>query len=44
MPERPRLVIVDSTPIIGLALIGKLDLLRRLYHKVVIPAAVQREV
>jgi predicted nucleic acid-binding protein len=44
MPERPQLAIVDSTPIIALALVGKLDLLRRLYSQVVIPPAVQREV
>ena len=44
MPERPRLAVVDSTPIIALALVGKLDLLQRLYDQVVIPLAVQREV
>jgi predicted nucleic acid-binding protein len=44
MPERPRLVVVDSTPIIALALIGKLGLLPRLYDQIVIPPAVQREV
>ena len=44
MPERPQLAVVDSTPIIALALVGKLDLLQRLYGQVVIPPAVQREV
>jgi len=44
MPERPQLAVVDSTPIIALALIDKLDLLRHLYGKIVIPPAVQREV
>jgi hypothetical protein len=44
MPERPQLVVVDSTPIISLALIDKLDLLQRLYNQVVIPPAVQNEV
>ena len=44
MPDRPQLAVVDSTPIIALALIGKLDLLHRLYNQVLIPPAVQREV
>lgn len=44
MPERPQLAVLDSTPIIALALIGKLDLLQRLYDQVVIPPAVQQEV
>jgi predicted nucleic acid-binding protein len=44
MPERPQLAVVDSTPIIALALVGRLDLLQRLYGQVVIPPAVQREV
>jgi uncharacterized protein len=44
MPERPRLAVIDSTPIIALALVGKLDLLQRHYDQVVIPPAVQSEV
>jgi predicted nucleic acid-binding protein len=35
-----RKVIVNSTPIIGLANIGKLDLLRLVYQKITIPQAV----
>jgi len=44
MPERTRTVVVNTTPIIALALIGQLDLLRHLYGEVVIPPAVQAEV
>ncbi len=44
MPERPRVVIVNTTPIIGLAVVGQLDLLKKLYERVVIPPAVQAEV
>lgn len=43
MPEYVRTVIVNTTPIIALALIGKLDLLHKLYGEVVIPPAVQSE-
>lgn len=41
MPERSQLVVVNTTPIIALALIGQLDLLRQLYGQVVTPMAVQ---
>jgi predicted nucleic acid-binding protein len=44
MPEPTRMVVVNATPIIALALIGKLDLLRRLYGQVAIPPAVWAEV
>lgn len=44
MPEVPRRVVVDTTPIIALALIGKLGLLQHLYGEVVVPAAVYDEV
>jgi predicted nucleic acid-binding protein len=44
MPERTRTVVVNTTPIITLALIGQLDLLQHLYGEVVIPLAVQAEV
>ncbi len=37
-------VIVNSTPIIVLCGIGKLDILRRLYGEITIPGAVYREV
>ena len=39
-----RKVIVNSTPIIGLADIGKIDLLRQVYRKIVIPQAVYDEI
>lgn len=44
MPERTRAVVVNTTPIIALALIGQLDLLRHLYGGVIIPPAVKAEV
>lgn len=44
MPDRPRLVVVNSTPIVALALIDQLDLLRSLYERIVIPSAVQAEI
>ena len=44
MPERTRTVVVNTTPIITLALIGQLELLRHLYGEVVIPPAVKAEV
>jgi len=44
MPERPRTVIVNTTPIIALALIGQLHLLQHLYDEVLIPPAVRAEV
>ena len=44
MPDQLRLVVVNTTPIIALALIGKLDLLAQLYSEVVMPCAVQAEV
>jgi len=44
MPEQPRLVISNATPIIALALIDQLQLLRHLYDKILIPPAVQAEV
>lgn len=37
-------VIVNSTPLIALCGIGRLDLLKRIYGKIVIPEAVFREV
>jgi len=44
MPERTRIVVVNTTPIIALALIGQLDLLQHLYGEVLIPPTVQAEV
>jgi predicted nucleic acid-binding protein len=44
MPDRPRLVVVNTTPIIALVLIDQLNLLHKLYGRVVIPSAVQAEV
>ena len=37
-------VVVDSTPLIYLAAIGKFDLLRSLYGRIIIPVAVYNEV
>ena len=39
-----RKVIVNSTPIIGLADIGQLDLLRQVYDQITIPQAVYEEI
>jgi len=44
MPDHPRLVVVNTTPIIALSLIGQLELLHRLYGRVLVPSAVQAEV
>ena len=44
MPESPLLVVTNTTPLISLALIGKLELLRTLYGEVVVPRAVYTEV
>jgi len=44
MPERTRTIVVNTTPIISLALIGQLELLQHLYGEVVIPPAVKAEV
>jgi uncharacterized protein len=38
------IVISDTSAILNLAIIGQLDLLRRLYDKVVIPSAVLKEI
>lgn len=43
MPAGDRPVVVDSTPIIVLALAGRLDLLQAFYRQVVIPPAVRSE-
>ena len=44
MPDTNRIVIVNATPIISLALIGQLPLLSALYHHVLTPPAVEAEV
>jgi uncharacterized protein len=44
MPDAPRLVVVNTTPIIALSLIDRLELLHQLYVDVLIPPAVRAEV
>lgn len=44
MPDRPQRVVVNTTPIIALALLDQLSLLQPLYGAVRIPPAVQAEV
>lgn len=44
MPPAKRLAVANTTPIIALAMIGKLDVLQQLYSEVVIPTAVQLEI
>lgn len=44
MPDSPRLVVTNTTPIITLSLVGKLDLLQQLYGEVLVPPAVYTEV
>ncbi|MGE5263649.1 MAG: DUF3368 domain-containing protein [Acidobacteriota bacterium] len=44
MPNGKRVVVLNTTPIIALALIGKLDLLQQLYGQVLIPPAVRDEI
>jgi predicted nucleic acid-binding protein len=44
MPDSLQLVITDTTPIITLSLVGKLDLLQQLYGEVLVPPAVYAEV
>jgi predicted nucleic acid-binding protein len=40
----PRIVVVNSTPIIALAEIGQLDIFKQVYGEIVIPVAVHDEV
>jgi len=44
MPEPGRLVVVNTTPIIALAVADQFTLLQHLYSQIVIPPAVQAEV
>jgi uncharacterized protein len=37
-------VVINATPLIALAILGRLDLLRRLFKKVIVPTAVYEEV
>lgn len=43
-PDGSDLVISNATPIISLSLIGRLELLKKLYGKVLIPLAVETEI
>ena len=43
MPSAERPVVVDATPIIALASLGRLTLFRDLYRQVLVPEAVRRE-
>jgi predicted nucleic acid-binding protein len=38
------IVISDTSPIVNLAVVGRLDLLRQLYERVVVPKAVREEI
>jgi predicted nucleic acid-binding protein len=44
MREPPQKVVVNATPIIALALVGRLNLLQLLYDEVIVPPAVRDEV
>jgi predicted nucleic acid-binding protein len=44
MPDAPRLVVSNTTPIITLLLVGQLSLLQRLYGMVLVPTAVHTEI
>ncbi len=44
MPNTPRLVVSNTTPIITLSLVGQLPLLHQLYGTVLIPTAVAHEI
>lgn len=44
MPDAARVVVVNTTPLIALSLVGQLDLLRLLYQEVLIPPEVRDEV
>lgn len=43
MPEAPRIVISNTTPIIALSILERLDLLHQLYGEIWIPPAVRAE-
>ena len=44
MPDDPRIVVTNTTPIIALSLIDKLDLLGHLYGSILVPPAVSQEI
>jgi len=44
MPEPPRVVVVNTTPLISLAIVKRLELLQKLYGEVLIPPAVEKEI
>ena len=44
MREPPQKVVVNATPIIALALVGRLNLLQQLYDQVIVPPAVRDEI
>lgn len=44
MPNQPRRVVSNTTPIITLALLGQLSLLQQLYGTVMVPTAVANEI
>jgi len=44
MPESLQQVVVNTTPVISLAMINRIDLLHQFYGKVIIPPAVRSEV
>jgi len=44
MPENLKIVIVNTTPIISLSILGLLELLKNMYGEVIVPSAVHKEV
>lgn len=44
MLDRPRIVVVNTTPLIALAEIQQFDLLRQLYGEILVPSAVRTEI
>ena len=44
MPDAAHVVVVNTTPLVALSLVGQIDLLRLLYAQVLIPPAVQAEI
>jgi len=44
MPRQNQIIVSNTTPIISLSLLGKLDLLHSLYGEVWIPPAVKNEI
>lgn len=44
MPENIKIVIVNTTPIISLSILGLLELLKDMYEEVIVPGTVHKEV